>query len=74
VVVDRLEPASGVLRPCPFSKPKKDSAMTSPSDITKTVRKRKLSKRGTPRKNAVRIKGSTPALFELNKPTPNEKK
>lgn len=48
--------------------------MTSPSDITKTVRKRKLSKRGTPRKNAVRLKGSTPALFELNKPTPNEKK
>lgn len=57
-----------------FEAQRKDSAMTSPSDITKTVRKRKLSKRGTPRKNAVRLKGSTPALFELNKPTPNEKK
>ena len=48
--------------------------MTSKSDITKTVRRRKLSKRGTPRKNKVRSTGTTPTLFVLNKPTPNEKK
>lgn len=48
--------------------------MTSPSDITKKVRKRKMHKRGTPRKNKVRAVGTTPGLFELNKPTPNEKK
>jgi hypothetical protein len=48
--------------------------MTSPSDITKTVRKRKIQKRGTPRKNKVRSTGTTPKLFELNKPTPNELK
>jgi hypothetical protein len=48
--------------------------MTSPSDITKSVRKHKLAKRGTQRKNKVRANGTTPGLFELNKPTPNEKK
>jgi|GEM_PF-616053 len=48
--------------------------MTSCSDITKKVRARKLSKRGTPRKNKVRATGTTPLLFTLNKPTPNEKK
>ena len=48
--------------------------MTSPTDITNRRRAAKLSKRGTPRKNQVRAKGTTPALFTLNKPTANEKK
>jgi hypothetical protein len=48
--------------------------MTSPTDITKNVRRAKKAKAGTPRKNQVRIKGTTPELFGLVKPTPNEKK
>jgi hypothetical protein len=51
-----------------------DFPMTSPTDITNRRRAAKLSKRGTPRKNQVRLKGTTPALFLLNKPTANEKK
>lgn len=48
--------------------------MTSPTDITRRVRAHKKAKRGTPRKNQVRSLGTTPTLFVLNKPTPNEQK
>lgn len=48
--------------------------MTSPTDITNRRRAAKIAKRGTQRKNQVRATGTTPVLFALNKPTPNEKK
>jgi hypothetical protein len=50
-----------------------DKAMTSPSDITKRRRKAKKAK-GNDRKSELLHTGTTPKLFKLDKPTPNEKK
>jgi hypothetical protein len=46
--------------------------MTSPTDITKRVRKAKKVAQGTIRKNKIRAKGTTPSLIPLNRPTPHE--
>jgi hypothetical protein len=46
--------------------------MTSPTDITKRVRRAKKAAMGSARKNKVRVNGTTPTLIPLDRPTPNE--
>ncbi|MBX9703035.1 MAG: hypothetical protein K2X39_02665 [Silvanigrellaceae bacterium] len=48
--------------------------MTSPTDKTNRVREAKRAKRGSKAKNKLAVVGTTPPLFTLNKPTPNEVK
>jgi hypothetical protein len=42
--------------------------MTSPTDKTKNRRRSKKIKNGYKRKNKLRVSGTTPELFALNKP------
>lgn len=48
--------------------------MTSPTDKTNRCREAKKVKMGKKAKNKLRRTGTTPALFALNKPLPNELK
>ncbi|WP_186647306.1 hypothetical protein [Fluviispira vulneris] len=48
--------------------------MTSPTDKTNRCREAKKVKMGKKDKNKLRKTGTTPSLFSLNKPTPNELK
>lgn len=48
--------------------------MTSPTDKTEKCRANKMAAKGKTRKALLLKTGSTPKLFKLNKPTPNELK
>lgn len=48
--------------------------MTSPSDITERRRNAKKAKGGNKRKNKLRVVGTTPKLFKLDKPVPAQTK
>jgi hypothetical protein len=48
--------------------------VTSPTDKTNRCRDAKKVKMGKKAKNKLRKTGTTPKLFTLNKPTPNEHK
>lgn len=47
--------------------------MTSPTNKTKNCRRAKKVKQGQKHKNKVRVTGTTPVLFALNKPVPSQK-
>ncbi len=46
--------------------------MTSPTDKTRRCRKAKKAKMGRKAKNKLRQVGTTPPLFALDKPVPNQ--
>ncbi len=48
--------------------------MTSPTDITRRRREAKRVKGGKARKNKIRVNGTTPKLFKLDKPVVATKK